>query len=111
MPTSSARAEVPYALPGGALRRSLLLIGRGVRSQPRTFAIAISASVLYGLGMVAQGWVLGQITDTVVVPAIEGGGVPRSQIYLAGLALLGIGLLTAVGVRSEEHTSELQSRG
>src|SRR5690625_3741464 len=98
MPTSSARAEVPYALPGGAVRRSLLLIGRGLRSQPRTFAIAISASVLYGLGMVAQGWVLGQITDTVVVPAIEGPGVPRSQIYLAGLALVGIGLLTAVGV-------------
>ena len=98
MPTASARAETPYALPGGAVRRSLLLIGRGLRSQPRTFAIAISASVLYGLGMVAQGWVLGRITDTVVVPAIEGPGVPRSTIWWAGLALLGIGLLTAVGV-------------
>ncbi len=98
MPTASARVDEPYALPGGAVRRSLLLIGRGLRSQPRTFAIAISASVLYGLGMVAQGWLLGRITDTVVVPAIEGSGVPRSAIWWAGLALVGIGLLTAVGV-------------
>lgn len=95
MPTASAR---PYALPGGALRRSLLLIGRGLRSQPRTFAIAIGASVLYGLGMVAQGWVLGRITDQVVVPAIEGTGVATRTIWLAGLGLFGIGVLTAVGV-------------
>src|SRR5690625_2691154 len=98
MPTSSARAEVPYALPGGAVRRSLLLIGRGLRSQPRTFAIAISASVLYGLGMAAQGWVLGQITDTVGVAAMGGRGVPRSQSYLAGLALVATGLPAAVAV-------------
>ena len=98
MPTASAHPAQPYALPGGALRRSLLLLGRGLRSQPRTFAIAISASVLYGLGMVAQGWVLGRITDRVVVPAIEGSGVAASAIWLAGLGLLGIGVLTAVGV-------------
>ena len=98
MPTASAHPAQPYALPGGALRRSLLLIGRGLRSQPRTFAIAISASVLYGLGMVAQGWVLGRITDAVVVPAIEGAGVETAAIWLAGLGLFGIGVLTAVGV-------------
>src|SRR5690625_7769305 len=90
MPTSSARAEVPYALPGGALRRSLLLIGRGVRSQPRTFAIAISAAVLYGLGMVAQGWVHGQTTDTLVEPAIAGGGGPPAQTPLAGTGRAGL---------------------
>lgn len=98
MPTASARRTPPYALPGGAVRRSLLLLGRGLRSQPRTFAIAISASVLYGLGMVAQGWVLGRITDQVVVPAIDGTGVASSTIWLAGLGLFGIGVLTTVGV-------------
>lgn len=98
MPTASTRPAQPYTLPGGAVRRSLLLLGHGLRSQPRTFAIAISASVLYGLGMVAQGWVLGQITDQVVVPAIDGTGVASSAIWLAGLGLFGIGVLTAVGV-------------
>ncbi|WP_223401683.1 ABC transporter ATP-binding protein [Occultella gossypii] len=87
-----------HALSGGAVRRSLLLIGRGIASQPRTFTIAIVASVVYGIGLVASGWLLGRITDGVVLPAIEGSGVSTGSIWLAGLGLLLIGAVTAVGV-------------
>lgn len=87
-----------YALPGGALRRSLLLIGRGLASQKRTFTVAITASAVYGATLVGSGWVLGLITDEVIMPALTGSGVPRSSIWLAGLALLGIGVITAVSV-------------
>jgi ATP-binding cassette subfamily B protein len=87
-----------HALPGGAVRRSLLLIGRGLASQPRTFTIAIIASVVYGVGLVASGWLLGRITDGVVLPAIEGSGVSTGSIWLAGLGLLTIGAVTAVAV-------------
>jgi len=91
----SARA---YALPGGALRRSLLLIGRGLAAEKRTFAIAIVGSTVFGAMLVASGWVLGLITDHVVIPALAGNGVSTTQIWQAGLALAGIGLVTAVSV-------------
>lgn len=87
-----------YGLPGGALARSLRLIGRGLRSEPVTFACAIAASVLYGLGLVASGWVLGQITDRVVVPALAGDPVPTSMLWWSGALLLGIAVVTAAGV-------------
>lgn len=87
-----------YALPGGVLGRSLRLIGRGLRSEPLTFTVAITASVVFGLGLVAQGWVLGQITDRVVVPALSGEAVATSTLWWSGLILLGIALVTAAGV-------------
>lgn len=90
-----------YALPGGAVRRSLLLIGRGIRSQPRTFALAIGTSALWGLLFVAVGWLLGRLTDTVVVPALtEGpnGSVGTAEILGAGLVLLVLAVATAVAV-------------
>src|SRR5690625_7960824 len=45
----------PYALPGGTIKRSLILLGRGLRSQKRSAAIAIAASSAYGVGVVASG--------------------------------------------------------
>ena len=88
----------PYRLPGGTLRRSLTLMGRGMRDAPRTSALAVVSSVLYGLGTVGSGLLLGQVTDRVVTPALVGDGVPRSHVWLAGLALLAVGLLTAAAV-------------
>src|SRR5699024_12517199 len=88
----------PYALPGGALRRSVLLIGRGLASQKRTFAVAIGASAIYGASLVASGLLLGRITDHIVVPSLTGSPVPNWQIWTAGLVLFGIGLITAVSV-------------
>src|SRR5690625_199335 len=88
----------PYRLPGGTLRRSLTLMGRGMRDSPRTSALAITSSVLYGLGMVGSGLLLGQVTDRVITPAVADDGVPTSHIWLAGLALLAVGLVTAAAV-------------
>ena len=88
----------PYRLPGGTLRRSLTLMGRGMRDSPRTSTLAITSSVLYGLGTVGSGLLLGQVTDRVVVPALGGQDVPTSHIWLSGLALLVVGLLTAAAV-------------
>lgn len=88
----------PYALPGGTIKRSLVLLGRGLASQRRTATIAILASSAYGAGVVASGWLLGQIVDRVAVPAIQDGTVATSRIVLAGLILIGIGLFTALGV-------------
>ncbi|WP_324652832.1 ABC transporter ATP-binding protein [Georgenia sp. H159] len=88
----------PYRLPGGTLRRSLSLMGRGMRDSPRTSTLAIVSSVVYGLGTVGSGLLLGRVTDTVIAPALTGEDVPTSHVWLAGLALLTVGLVTAAAV-------------
>src|SRR5690606_8795891 len=89
---------VVYALPGGAVRRSFLLLGRGIRSQPKTFTLAIVASAVWGLSFVAVGWLLGRMTDSVVVPALGGEDVGRGAIIGAGLLLLGLAVTSAITV-------------
>ncbi|ACQ80482.1 ABC transporter related [Beutenbergia cavernae DSM 12333] len=88
----------PHALTGGPARRSWDLVVRGLRAEPRAFAVAIGASALYGVGVVASGWALGQVTDRVVAPALGGDGVEPSAIWWAGAALVLIGAVTAVAV-------------
>ncbi|WP_308203201.1 ABC transporter ATP-binding protein [Georgenia satyanarayanai] len=88
----------PYRLPGGTLRRSLTLMGRGMRDSPRTSTLAVASSVLYGVGTVGSGLLLGQVTDRVITPALTGDDVPTSHVWLAGLGLLLVGLVTAAAV-------------
>ncbi|MPV35706.1 ABC transporter ATP-binding protein [Georgenia subflava] len=97
-PSRGADGRRPYTLAGGTLRRSLALLGRGIADSPRTSTIAIIASAVYGVGTVASGWLLGQITDSVIAPAVAEGTVSPSQAWRAGAVLLVVGLVTAAGV-------------
>ncbi|WP_338142426.1 ABC transporter ATP-binding protein [Georgenia faecalis] len=88
----------PYTLSGSTLRRSAALIARGMRDSPRTSTLAVISSVLYGLGTVGSGLLLGQVTDRVLTPALSGEDVPSSWIWWSAAGLLLVGLLTAVAV-------------
>ncbi|WP_147796832.1 ABC transporter ATP-binding protein [Cellulomonas sp. Y8] len=88
-------------LTGSVLRRSLLLLGRGIASQPRTYVLAIGTSAAYGALTVAISRVLGWATDSVVVPALGGDPEARGRIWVAGgvLALVAVSLAAAVAGR------------
>nr|WP_308121942.1 ABC transporter ATP-binding protein [Actinotalea ferrariae] len=85
-------------LTGGAVRRSLQLIARGIASQPRTYVFAILTSAVFGAAMVGVSEALGMVTDRVVVPALEGDADAREEVWLAGLVLLGVALTLATAV-------------
>lgn len=97
-------ATKPAALPGGKLRRSLTLFGRGLRDEKAIYCLAIGSSALYGISSVAAGWLLGRLTDSVVQPAITEATtgaertVSNGQIWAAGGWLALVAVLTAVGV-------------
>ncbi len=98
-----ARSHPPaqVALHGSVLRRSLLLIGRGIASQPRTYALAIGTSALFGALTVAVSRVLGWATDEVVVPALAGDEAAQDRIWVAGgvLVLVAVSLALSVAGR------------
>lgn len=79
-------------------REGLGVIGRGIRDEPRTFTLAVIGSALFGASLAGSGWVLGQVTDAVLVPAFEQGTVSARDTWLAVGAMALVGTLTAVGV-------------
>ncbi|WP_315096557.1 ABC transporter ATP-binding protein [uncultured Cellulomonas sp.] len=97
MPT---RDESPRsaALTGSVPRRAVQLIGRGIRAHPRTYALAIGTSAVFGVLTVGVSRVLGAVTDQVVVPALSGSAAARDRIWLAGLAIALVAVTLAVSV-------------
>ncbi len=76
----------------------LRVIGRGIRAEPRLFALSVLGSAAYGIGTVGAGWVLGRVTDQVLAPAFGAGRIATADLWSALLPLAGVALLTAVGV-------------
>ena len=93
-PVAATRAE----LTGGVARRSLQLIWRGMAAHPRTYALAVGLSAVYGASTVAVSQVLGAVTDRVVIPALAGSVEARGDLDLAGWALVAVSVVLAVGV-------------
>ena len=66
------------------LRRSLAIVGIGVRRQPWWFALAVVGSALYGVMTVGTAWVIGRVTHEYVAPAVEAGHATTSQLLAIG---------------------------
>lgn len=86
-----------HALTGSRSRRSAVLIGRGLRTEPVVYFWAIGASALFGGLTVAISQVLGRVTDTIVVPALDGSS-PAGRAWIGGLVLAAVGLGLALSV-------------
>ncbi|RYV52765.1 ABC transporter ATP-binding protein [Pengzhenrongella frigida] len=71
---------------------------RGIAAEPRTYALAIGVSGLFGAATVAVSQVLGVITDDVIVPALAGSAAARDRLPLAGLVLAAVAVTLGVSV-------------
>ncbi|MGY1711406.1 ABC transporter ATP-binding protein [Geodermatophilus sp. SYSU D00758] len=80
------------------LRRGMHHVARAVREQPGMFALAFAASSLYGAMTVASAYVIGEVTDRVVLPAFERGATTAAALTLAAAAVLGVAVLKILGI-------------
>nr|WP_239520300.1 ABC transporter ATP-binding protein [Blastococcus saxobsidens] len=62
------------------------------------FTLALTASSLYGAMTVASAWVIGEITDRVLLPSFADGATTAAALTLAALAILGVAVLKIVGI-------------
>ncbi|MCL2594334.1 MAG: ABC transporter ATP-binding protein/permease [Promicromonosporaceae bacterium] len=69
-----------------------------MKSTPRIYVIAITASALFGAATVAVSAAVGWATNSVVVPAIGGDDYAQGRIWLAGVVLFAAAVLLAAGV-------------
>ncbi|CAN5209137.1 ABC transporter ATP-binding protein [soil metagenome] len=91
-------SALPPASSRGIVRRGLGITWAGIREQPRMFSLAVAGAALYGLMTVASAVVLGEVTDRVVIPALEAGRLDRVALAVGCAAIVGVGMLKAVGI-------------
>jgi ATP-binding cassette, subfamily B, bacterial len=80
------------------VRRGLRHVRRSIVEQPGMFTLAVLASSVYGAMTVASAWVIGQITDRVILPAFADGTTTSAALSLAAAAIIGVALLKIVGI-------------
>jgi ATP-binding cassette, subfamily B, bacterial len=78
--------------------RGLRIIGSYIATHPLPFAIAVTGATIYAGMTVASTIVLGRITDRVLVPAFEQGGVELETIVWGVVAIMAVGLIRAAGI-------------
>ena len=80
------------------VRRGLRHVGRAVAEQPGMFTLAVVASALYGAMTVASAYVIGEITDRVLLPSFADGATTTAALTLASVAIIGVAVLKIVGI-------------
>ncbi|WP_233488804.1 ABC transporter ATP-binding protein [Blastococcus sp. TF02-09] len=80
------------------MRRGLRHVGRAIALQPKIFAAALLGSTLFAVMTVVSAYVIGEVTDRVVLPSFEEGSTSAGALTLAVVAIVGVALLRIVGI-------------
>jgi ATP-binding cassette, subfamily B, bacterial len=89
----SESALTPWAV----VRDGVRLIGRFVKMHPAAFAIAVAGSSLYAGAIIAAAWVIGWVTDNVIIPILDRGEDPE-LLGLAAAVIVGVAVVKAFGI-------------
>jgi ATP-binding cassette subfamily B protein len=74
------------------------LLARSVREEPRVFSVALAGSTLYALATVASAYVLGWVTEQVILPAFAKGHTTVGSLSAAAGLIMGVSVLKCVGI-------------
>ncbi|MDT7785355.1 MAG: ATP-binding cassette, subfamily bacterial, partial [Pseudonocardiales bacterium] len=79
-------------------RRGIAVVWTGMRHEPFLFGVAVLGGVVYGFGTTVSGWVLGRLSQDVLVSGFQERELDGHRLagWLAVLA--GVAVLTAAGV-------------
>ncbi|MET0764554.1 MAG: ABC transporter ATP-binding protein [Blastococcus sp.] len=80
------------------VRRGLRHVGRAIVEQPGMFTLAFLASSLYGGMTVASAYVIGEITDRVLLPSFADGATTGTALTLAAVAIVAVALFKILGI-------------
>ena len=80
------------------LGRGRDLIARQLRRAPREFSVGMVGTTLYAGMTILSSYVIGWVTDEVLLPAVEAGEVATSLLVGAALAVIGVATLRGVGI-------------
>jgi ATP-binding cassette subfamily B protein len=97
VPAAATDREVAHSQKR-VVRRGLQHVRRGISEQPGIFTLAVLGSSLYGGMTVASAYVIGGITDRVLLPAFDEGATTAGALALAALAIIVVAVLKILGI-------------
>ncbi len=92
------------------MRRGVRLLWLSVRAQPGPFSLAVVGAALFAVMAVGGTIVLGRVTDDVLTPAFEEGGVEHRAVALGAAAIICASLLRMVGVVLRRYFGQMAQR-
>ena len=92
------------------MRRGSALLWLSVRTQAGPFTISIVGATLFAVMAVGGTVILGRITDQVIIPAFEEGGVSHRAVAIAAAAVMAASLLRIAGVVMRRYFGQMAQR-
>lgn len=83
---------------GGLRGRGWALIRRQLKRAPKQFTFGGIGTLLFAGATVASSFVLGWVTDSVLLPAVEAGEVATATLVSAALAVIGVSTARGIGI-------------
>ncbi len=89
----------PSLSPTSVLRDGVRLIGRFVKMHPTAFSLAVLGAAMYAGAIVVAAWVIGWVTDNVIIPILDEGETPSTGMLGAAAAvILGVAIVKSIGI-------------
>lgn len=80
------------------LGRGRDLIARQLRRAPREFSVGMVGTTLYAAMTILSSYVIGWVTDRILLPAVDAGEVATSALVGAALAIIGVATARGIGI-------------
>lgn len=80
------------------LGKGRTLIARQLRRAPAEFTVGGLGTVLFAVMTVVSSYVIGWITDSVLIPAVDEGEIATATLVGAALAVIGVALARGIGI-------------
>lgn len=90
-------AEAPTTL-RASLRRGLQLLAYFIRRHPVSFGLAVLGAAFFAAAIVASAIVIGNATDSVIVPVLDRGEPIRGRLWPAVAAVIAVAVWKAAGI-------------
>ena len=87
----------PALTPWTVVRDGIRLISRFVRGHPAAFSLAVLGAAVYAGAIITSSWVIGWLTDNVIIPTLDEGADP-DLLWLAVWAVVGVAVVKAGGI-------------
>jgi len=84
--------------PWSVLRDGVRLIWRFVKAHPASFGLAVTGAAVFAGAIIASAWVIGWVTDTLIIPVLDEGVDAGGLILPAAAAIVGVALVKAAGI-------------
>lgn len=84
--------------PWSVLRDGIRLIWRFVKGHPAAFGLAVFGAALFAGAIIASAWVIGRVTDRVIIPILDEGASREGLLLPAAAAILVVAVVKALGI-------------